>query len=185
MNKKMYYLLPITFMIFILAVIIYSSFDVYEGYYSSYSGDNGLYSSSAVDNIKSLKTKDWQSQASSPSVNTPITNYNPGNYDIKFHDTAEDISAQTGENMVTVLDPASGKLKQIPSYGTFANTTFYDAGTLKFDPSNYVPKYEDTIYFSKLTGLGYQTPIYGTDSQWGGFCQFNKKFPEKIVDASW
>jgi len=32
-----------------------------------------------------------------------------------------------------------------------------------YSPPNYVPNYEDTIYFSKLTGLGYHTPISPSD----------------------
>jgi hypothetical protein len=84
-------------------------------------------------------------------------------------------------NLITVLDK-SGKLVQIPISETANDTTYYEEANLRYEPGNFVPTYEDTVYFSKLTGLGYQKPIYGTDSQWGGFCTFNKDFPDKIEE---
>jgi hypothetical protein len=184
MNRNIYYLLPFSFVIFILAIILYKSNNFYEGYFSSYSAPSGMYSSNQYDNIKVKRNSLWQNYTFSPSISTPATTYDPGNINVNYHDTIDDIQAQSGnqDNTINVFDPTTGKMKQISVNGSFANTTYYDAGTLKFDPSNYVPKYEDTIYFSKLTGLGYQTPIYGSDSQWGGFCNYNKNFPQKIEE---
>jgi len=111
--------------------------------------------------------------------------YDPGNLNVQYHDNAEDIQKQVGQdpsaNLINVLD-ASGNLTQIPLSQTMSNTTFYGSNNLVYNPANYVPTYEDTVYFSKLTGLGYQFPIYGTDSQWGGFCSYNHGNPDKIEE---
>lgn len=112
------------------------------------------------------------------------TKYSYNNLDIQYHDSSEDIQKQMGidpsANLISVLD-SSGNRVEMPISSTMNDTTYYE-GKLRYDPTNYVPTYEDTIYFSKLTGLGYQTPIYGTDSQWGGFCSYHKNSPEKIEE---
>ena len=145
-----------------------------EGYKSSYSGPSGYYS-----------TLDSPSTTMAPSSSQYKSNYHLDDLNVMYHDSLEDIQTQTGmdpsANLVTVLDP-SGHLIQIPISQTMNDTTYYNENLLKYDPANYVPTYEDTIYFSKLTGLGYQTPIHGTDSQWGGFCSYNKNFPDKIEE---
>ena len=123
----------------------------------------------------------------SPAMGSPSASIYRGIDDVNvvFHDSAEDIQKQMGTdpyaNLITVLDK-SGKLVQIPISETANDTTYYEEASLRYEPSNFVPTYEDTVYFSKLTGLGYQKPIYGTDSQWRGFCTFNKNFPNKIEE---
>jgi len=120
-----------------------------------------------------------------PWKGTTGLKYDPSNLFVNYHDTPEDIAKQTSydpsANLINVLDK-SGNLVQIPLSQTMSDTTYYDEQKLAYNPGNFVPTYEDTVYFSKLTGLGYQFPIYGTDSQWGGFCSFNKDFPEKIEE---
>jgi hypothetical protein len=124
---------------------------------------------------------------SSPAMGSPTasTYQNINDVNVVFHDSVEDIQKQMGTdpyaNTITVLDK-SGKLVQVPISETANDTTYYEEASLRYEPSNFVPTYEDTVYFSKLTGLGYQKPIYGTDSQWGGFCTFNKDFPDKIEE---
>lgn len=135
-------------------------------------------------NIYNLDTVNVQSKSPIGTSDSSSSKYSYNNLDIQYHDTAEDIQKQLGidpsANLISVLD-SSGNLVKIPISDTMNDTTYYD-GKMRYDPSNYVPTYEDTIYFSKLTGLGYQTPIYGTDSQFGGFCSFNKNFPDKIEE---
>lgn len=195
-------MIVLVFLIFVTSIYNYQS-NNYEKF-DSYSGPSGLYSSGNyprnVDYSKdtspnqkssyspSYVTSDVYSTRSSTNTTLaypPSMNYNSGNYNVTYHDSVEDIQKQLGvdpsANLITVLD-ASKNLVQIPISQTMNDTTYYNEDLLKYDPSNYVPTYEDTIYFSKLTGLGYQMPIYGTDSQWGGFCSYNKYFPDKIEE---
>ena len=115
--------------------------------------------------------------------NNNVRNYDYGNLNVEYHDTIQDMTDQMAfdpsDNLINVLD-ASGNLVEIPLSSTMNKTTYYDDRGLVYNPSNYVSTYEDTIYFSKLTGLGYQSPIYGTNAQFGGFCTNNKDFPDKI-----
>ena len=123
---------------------------------------------------------------SSPSPSSGNTKYNPTNTDIQYHATAEDLQKQldtdTDEATINMVDGGSGKIVQIPISKTMSDTTYYDSGTLKYNPINYVPNYEDTIYFSKLTGLGYQTPTVNYDYQLSGFCQYDRYFPEQTEE---
>ena len=116
---------------------------------------------------------------------TSITKYDPSNYNIQYHATAEDIQSQLdldlSSNLINVRD-ASGNIIQKPVSQMASETTYYTSGTLKYNSANYVPDYEDTIYFSKLTGLGYQTPIFDTNAQLSGFCKYDKHFPEKLEE---
>ena len=118
---------------------------------------------------------------SSPSANTK---YKP-NQDIQYHAPVEDILKQLDtdmdSNLLNTVD-SSGKLVQVPLSQTTSDTTYYTSGSLKYNPENYVPNYEDTVYFSKLTGLGYQTPVVNYDYQFSGFCKYDRYFPEKIEE---
>jgi hypothetical protein len=147
------------------------------------SGNTPVAGSSSFDTI-SIQNKTPISSNVPAGSDNDSTKYDYNNLNIQYHDSSEDIQTQMGidpsANLISILD-SSGNRVQVPISSTMNDTTYYE-GKLRYDPSNYVPTYEDTIYFSKLTGLGYQTPIYGTDSQWGGFCSYNKNFPEKIEE---
>ena len=172
---KIYIYLFIT-IILLLIITLNTFYECREGYNTSYSGPSGLYSLTDPSKKTSIMT---------PSPTQSKTKYNSNNLNVEYHDSAEDIQKQMGidpsANLIMVLDK-SGKLVQVPISHTANDTTFYEEANLRYEPSNFVPTYEDTIYFSKLTGLGYQQPIYGTDSQLGGFCSFNKDFPDKIEE---
>jgi len=192
--KQHIYLFITIFLLFIITLNVVVTYQ--EGYASSYSGPSGLYSSTDVSNPIYDKTgkneKDRKTAVSSISTPPPAmapspmqykTTYHEHDLNVIYHDSPEDIQKQMGAdpyaNLITVLDK-SGKLVQIPISETANDTTYYEEASLRYEPGNFVPTYEDTVYFSKLTGLGYQKPIYGTNSQWGGFCTFNKDFPDKI-----
>ena len=173
--------------------------DNMEGYTSSYSGPSGLYSltntsnpiydkigKNETDRKKAISDISTPSPAMAPSPAQYKTTYRGVNdINVTYHDSPEDIQKQMGTdpsaNLIMVLDK-SGKLVQIPISHTANDTTYYEEANLRYEPGNFVPTYEDTIYFSKLTGLGYQKPIYGTNSQLGGFCTFNKDYPDKIEE---
>ena len=189
------YIYLFTAIILLLIITLNTLYECREGYATSYSGPSGLYSSTnpsnplynkiGKDRNQSIKDISTKPPSMAPSPSKSKTNYNSNNLNVEYHDSAEDIQKQMGTdpsaNLIMVLDK-SGKLVQIPISNTANDTTFYEEANLRYEPSNFVPTYEDTIYFSKLTGLGYQKPIYGTDSQWGGFCSFNKDFPDKIEE---
>jgi len=172
--KHYIYVFLIIFLLFLITFNFINSYQ--EGYTSSYSGPSGLYSSINTSNPIYNKTgkneKDRQQaiydiSRSPPAMSAPSmlhkTSYRGiDDFNVVYHDSAEDIQKQMGTdpsaNLIMVLDK-SGKLVQIPISQTANDTTYYEEANLRYEPSNFVPTYEDTVYFSKLTGLGYQTPI--------------------------
>jgi hypothetical protein len=115
------------------------------------------------------KKEGFYAPAPAPAAATNATNakYDPSNYNIQYHESATDIKASN-------TDVING-VAAAPT-----SATYYDAKQMKYAPVNYVPNYEDTVYFSKLTGLGYQTPITNANYQLSGFCKYDRFFPEKI-----
>jgi hypothetical protein len=106
------------------------------------------------------------------------TNYKTDNYDVQYHDTEQDIIKQNDLDVGLVkpiyVKDASGNVVQLPWTNVKGNTTYNEPGTFRYESSNYVPNYEDSVYLSRLTGLSYTKPVYDTASQLGGFCSFNK-----------
>lgn len=85
------------------------------------------------------------------------TKYNHNNYDITYHDSPEDIQKQGGLfdasfGTVMVVDPCGNKL-MIPYNPAQSLPIYYTPGTYKYGSSAYVPSYEDSVYFSKMTLL--------------------------------
>lgn len=109
---------------------------------------------------------------SSTSIST-TQKYDPSNYNIQYHETAADINASNSDIVPIVSNT--------PTAATYYNTnTNTNTTQMKYGPINYVPNYEDTVYFSKLTGLGYQSPVTNANYQLSGFCKYDRFFPEKI-----
>ena len=113
------------------------------------------------------------------------TGYNTDNLDITYHDdptkkiNSDDSTAGVGK--MWVKDP-SGNLVSIP-YSDVSNTTlYYQPGTYRFGPSNYVPNYEESVYLSKLTNEPTTTPIIDAPYLKSGFCDEYKQFPLKIEE---
>lgn len=106
------------------------------------------------------------------------TNYNTNNYDVQYHDSEEDIIKQNDLDVGLVkpiyVKDQSGNVVELPWTNVKGNTTYNEPGTFRYESSNYVPNYEDSVYLSRLTGLSYTKPVYDTASQLGGFCSFNK-----------
>jgi len=106
------------------------------------------------------------------------TNYKTDNYYVEYHDTEQDIIKQNDLDVGLVkpiyVKDASGNVVQLPWTNVKGNTTYNEPGTFRYESSNYVPNYEDSVYLSRLTGLSYTKPVYDTASQLGGFCSFNK-----------
>jgi hypothetical protein len=106
------------------------------------------------------------------------TNYKADNYDVQYHDSEQDIITQDDLDLELVkpiyVKDASGNVVELPWTSVKGNTTYNEPGTFRYESSNYVPNYEDSVYLSRLTGLSYTKPVYDTASQLGGFCSFNK-----------
>ena len=172
MNKTIFQLLFIVlFLLFLLAIV--HIFDTKEGYgetstsSSPASSDSTFVPPPSVGDIIPQPPAPGPAPAGTP---VPLTTYNLSNINVQYHETAEDINKQLGVDVSDSL------------LNNNSDSTYYTSGTLKYNPANYVPDYEDTIYFSKLTGLGYQTPTINTNAQLSGFCKYDRYFPEKIEE---
>lgn len=156
-------LFVVLFLIFLLAII--HIFDTKEGYDITGATLTPSPAGAAPPSVMPIATPPPMG-APAPTP-TSITTYDSSNYNVQYHATAEDIQSQ--------LDMSA-------NITNGQDATYYTSGTLKYNPANYVPNYEDTIYFSKLTGLGYQTPTINTNAQLSGFCKYDRYFPEKIEE---
>jgi len=83
------------------------------------------------------------------NTNFNVVYYDTNNYDVQYHDASNILidKYKMGDSGTWVKN-SSGKLEfikwvEIPKY-----TTYYTPGTLVYGPSNYVPSYEDTVYFT-------------------------------------
>jgi hypothetical protein len=99
------------------------------------------------------------------------------NLDITFHASAEDISAQTGDDadMATALDQC-GNMVILPRLQAQGDITYYTPGAYRFGPANYVPNYEDSVYLSRTTQLP-TTAEYKSAFLKTGVCEMTKNAP--------
>ena len=88
----------------------------------------------------------------------PRIYYNSNNYDVVYHDSISDLSAQgglksTNINFYNVID-SSGKLVSITYYGNNNPTLpiYNTPGSFMYGKKTYVPTYADSVYLSKTTG---------------------------------
>ena len=66
-----------------------------------------------------------------------------------------------------------------PSTKIQGDIVYYTPGSYIFGASNYVPKYEDSVHLSKLTGKS-TTGVYRPENKSGGFCSFYKNTPDNL-----
>ena len=104
------------------------------------------------------------------------------NYDITFHgdintvlnnDTSTDLSF----GQVRVIDQ-TGNVVILPSAPVQSPITYYQPGSFPFGASTYIPKYEDSVYLSRLTQLSTTAPYVSSKTP-KGKCDLNKDFPDK------
>jgi len=104
------------------------------------------------------------------------------NYDVTFHgdintvlqnDTSTDLSF----GQVRVIDQ-TGNVVILPSAPVQSPITYYQPGSFPFGASTYIPKYEDSVYLSRLTQLS-TTAKYVSSNKPAGKCEQNKDFPDK------
>ena len=175
MNK---YIIILSFMLLLFSTLTLGSI-IKEGYTTK--------QSTIAEELKKDVSKESRTNPSlrvAPSE-TPIsqeliekTNYKPDNYNVQYHDSEQDIIKQNDLDLELVkpiyVKDASGNVVELPWTSVKGNTTYNEPGTFRYESSNYVPNYEDSVYLSRLTGLSYTKPVYDTASQLGGFCSFNK-----------
>lgn len=100
--------------------------------------------------------------------------YNSLNLDITYHSdpTKErnDKNDPSAAGLMWIRD-ASGNLVQVPFDEDKIDTgpLYYEPGAYRFGPSKYVPKYDESVFLSKLTNEPTVSP-YKTITQGAGFC---------------
>lgn len=104
------------------------------------------------------------------------------NYDITFHADAKTIMAtdETSDlsfGQVRVIDQ-TGNVVILPSAPAQSPLTYYQPGSFPFGASTYIPKYEDSVYLSRLTQLATTAPYMSSNAPKGA-CDLNKDFPAK------
>ena len=77
----------------------------------------------------------------------------------------------------------SGEIIEVPWTGKQTPINYNESGYFRFQPSNFVPGYEDSVYLSRLTGYSTTKPVENTASQMGGFCDYHKHSPIKKEEA--
>jgi len=75
-----------------------------------------------------------------------------------------------------------GKIIEVPWTGKQTDINYYEPGYFRYQPSTFVPNYEDSVYLSRLTGLSTTKPVEDTASKMGGFCEYHKHSPIKIEE---
>jgi hypothetical protein len=83
---------------------------------------------------------------------------------------------------ITWVKDKDGKMVALPKSSVQGDILYYTPGSYPFGPSNYVPKYEDSVFLSRLTGSSMTTPVYTTSSMQGGFCTKYENDPLKLEE---
>jgi len=110
------------------------------------------------------------------------TNYKDlaNDYDINFHQSAEQIMANASESDVKFTNLSvrdqGGNLVQVPYNPLQGTVTYYQPGSFPFGASTYIPKYEDSVYLSRLTKESQAAP-YTPNSGPMGACQKYANLP--------
>ena len=99
------------------------------------------------------------------NINCECESKNNKNYrDINFHDTIDDIKAQTGDEI------DASKL-------TNSTTHIINKNGRRYKSTDFVPVYAESIYMSRLTD---QTKVKKIDQKNPGFCYLHRHNPLKI-----
>lgn len=128
----------------------------------------------------------YDSGPTSSGSSTLPPNWNPDwldrmlsdNLDNTYHDNPED---QPGADDALVGYKISSQDGKIYPYSKLkGETIYYEPGSFKFGPDNYVPSYESSVFLSKLTN---ESPFNSVDLQEkknNGFCKQHAQSPEMI-----
>ena len=103
----------------------------------------------------------------------------------EYHESASDLATKDTRiksGKMYVRGP-SGEIIEVPWTGKQTPINYNESGYFRFQPSNFVPGYEDSVYLSRLTGYSTTKPVENTASQMGGFCDYHKHSPVKKEEA--
>jgi hypothetical protein len=133
-----------------------------------------------IDDPDLIMTKTGQTSISQKSYSDILND--PNNYDVQYHATPEELKQQndfydTAFNEVRVKDK-SGKIISLPFAPGQTPPTYYQPGSFPFGSSTYIPKYEDSVYLSRTTGISTLAP-YKSALGPKGKCEISKDFPAK------
>lgn len=96
--------------------------------------------------------------------------YNPLNTDVVYH-TDELTEGRDDSQNCTYVKNEKGDMVCLENQLGSTLPTYYQPGSFVFNPSNFVPNYEDSVYLSLTTGMSSVAKAYPTSSSLGGFCK--------------
>lgn len=113
---------------------------------------------------------------------TKNTDWNADTAFPDYHDSASSLirSDPRLKQKKMYVTGKDGKMIEIPWDGSQTGINYNESGYFRYQPSNFVPTYEDSVYLSQTTGLSTTKPVEDTASKMGGFCQHHKFSPIKI-----
>ena len=115
---------------------------------------------------KVVKNEDWNADTAFPD----------------YHDSASSLiqeDPRLKQKKMYVIGP-DGKQIEVPWTGKQTDINYNEPGYFRYQPSTFIPNYEDSVYLSRLTGYSTTKPIEDTASKMGGFCEYHKYSPIKI-----
>ena len=86
-------------------------------------------------------------------------------------------SSDLSFGQVRVIDQY-GNVVILPSAPVQSPITYYQPGSFPFGASTYIPKYEDSVYLSRLTQLATTAPYVSSNAPKGA-CELNANYPDK------
>jgi hypothetical protein len=126
-------------------------------------GDN-QYNVDASGNV--TRNRDWNADSAFPD----------------YHESANSLARKDPrlkQNKMYVMGK-DGKRKEIPWTDSKTDINYNESGYFRYQPSNFIPNYEDSVYLSRTTGLSTTKTVEDTTSKMGGFCEYHKHSPIKI-----
>ncbi len=93
---------------------------------------------------------------------------------------AEKNANEKAQNKKMYVIGPSGERIEVPWTGSQTSINYNEPGYFRYQPSTFVPNYEDSVYLSRLTGYSTTKPVENTASKMGGFCEHHKYSPIKI-----
>lgn len=117
---------------------------------------------------KVVKNNDWDADTAFPDYNDSANL------------VAEKNANEKAKNQKMYVIGPSGERIEVPWTGSQTGINYNEPGYFRYQPSTFIPNYEDSVYLSRLTGYSTTKPIEDTASKMGGFCEHHKYSPIKI-----
>lgn len=132
------------------------------------------------DTSRSLYAKGLQDETDTGDSENTMS-YDSGNYNVQYHDSLEDIQAQSGTEIKYFNEPETSFLaddRLFMKADTISDNENYSK--YRFKTSNFVPTYEDSVFLSRLSDISHARPVYDSPQMKAGFCKFSKVDPPMI-----